>query len=1128
MKLSIPIPRDRELLNLLFSGSAVLIGLFWMFFGSQTLKLLLPGHIQPVFYYFFSGAIFSLAFIGLYGFIRTVINFTEFMVEKDNLTALLYDNLLADEHEGVFLKNRKGVYKVISPFAQKVLNLQHKRVIGLTDLELHKPATANRILHEDQRVLEFGETVEWETSQQTRLGIETFLCKKYPCLNQRGNVVGIVGVCKNITVLKTFQNLNQQLEGRYQNLFNTLPYPALVLEPVSMQAYTFNDAMCNLLGYERQEFSRMRMSLHVPPEELPAFKHAINNILEQGGGDFETSLLTRQRDIVNVSGHTQQVNIDGKPYLHMLLHDSTESRRSTQVLISSELKYRSLFEHANDAIMIVSPHTLNIIDANEIAIQTLGFSRNELLLLTIPELDATTDHSFTQGVIADLDSHNHALYEHEIRTRQGHTIPVEINAHKLNYGDEDVYQFVIRNIVARKKTEAALIASEQRYRQMFESNMAIKLVIDPDMFRIEDANPAAADFYGYSLEELKGMDLARINLLSREKLEKLIQQTREQNLGFYSCPHRLANDEIRFVEVRDGPMEIDGRQLFYSIIYDVTVSKQAENQVLVASKMFDYSTDAVMLINDDNMVVSVNSAFSQITGYQQSEILHQPPETILASKDFTLLNRKVLDTISDSGQWKGVVWHRLKNGQSRPLNITINSIESDSNANSYVAILSLKQSQTLDPETHSHYVELTQLANRSLFVDRLHNAIERARRNRVRLGIILIDFRNFSEINSRYGYDTGDTLLVAISRRLKYNTRSTDTISHFNSDDFAILIEDLHDIQQMGIVLHKLISTLSETYQTPTHAINLDVSMGVSIYPEDGDTTQVLIDSAELALQKAQQSAGSHFEMTNENMNQLANLWLKTEARMHTALRNNEFILQYLPVINTQTHKLAGIEALIRWHHPEEGYLLPHQFLPTAEQSGFIGAIGTYTLEQALKQFRLWLNEGLDIGRLNINICQSQIDIDLLDILIEKCKKYNLPHNSIGLEFSEINFSQSTDQQKQVFKYFTEQGFYILIDDFGLSSNSIGCLLQCNVNAIKLHPDLMLDSQKSADKRKLLDGIISLCNTLDVDIIAEGIESRSDSEYLQGLTIYTMQGHLFSKPLYTTEVIPFIQQHTSH
>jgi len=576
------------------------------------------------------------------------------------------------------------------------------------------------------------------------------------------------------------------MEDRYRNLFNKLPYPVLVLNSSNLLPFTFNTAMCDFLGYEKEEFARMRMSLHVEANDLKHFRESITELNSSHGGEFETRLITKNRDIINVTGYAQEIIIEDTAYLHMMLYDNTETKKSTEILIGSELKYRSLFEHANDAIIVVSTNSLNIIDANEIAISFLGYKRNDLLLMSIFDLDSIADHSQTQEKIAELEIYNHALYEQDIKNRKGEKQSVEINAHKLNYGNEDVYQFVIRNISTRKKTEAALKSSESRYRQMFESNMAIKLVIDPDNFCIEDANPAAAEFYGYSIDELKGMDLGQINILSRNKLNTLISQTREQNLGFYSCPHRLSNGEIRFVEVRDGPMEIEGRQLFYSIIHDVTASKEAENQVLVASKMFDYSTDAVMLINDKNQIVSVNYAFTQITGYQQSEVQNEPPEIILASQDKKLLNDNVLQSIGDSGQWKGEIWHRLKDGQSRPLSTSINSIRNENtNVSSYVIMLSPRHTHNIEQDNKIHFVELTELPNKSLFIDRLQNAIYRAQRNKNLLGIILIDFINFSVVNTQYGYDLGDQLISATFNKLvllhrNYSQLCQKPIKHHN------------------------------------------------------------------------------------------------------------------------------------------------------------------------------------------------------------------------------------------------------------------------------------------------------------------------------------------------------------
>lgn len=1103
-----------------------------MFLGSDFIAFLSTEQNQSAFYYFFSGVIFSLAFIGVYGLIRSILYFSEFMIEDENLNALMYKNLLSDQNQGIFFKNRQGLYKIITPVARRVLGLENRQVTGLLDKELYKFSTANRILHEDRRVLEYGDTIEWETrnkniSADINADINAdnnYLCKKIPCKNNKGKVIGILGFCTNISALKTAQSQYQKLEDRYSNLFNKLPYPVLVLDPVSFRPHTFNKAMSALLGYEKEEFSHMRISHHIEPLDLSKFQQAITDILDSKDGEFETRLVTKQRDVVNITGYAQEMIIDDKKFLHMFLYDNTDTRKSTDILIGSELKYRSLFEHANDAIVVVSPNSLNIIDANEIAMILLGYDRKDLLLMSVLDLDVSNDHTLTQSKIIDLELYTHALYEHKIQNRKGEVQVVEINAHKLNYGEEDVYQFVIRNIGARKKTEADLRASENRYRQMFQSNKAIKLVIDPERFCIEDANVAASEFYGYKIDALKGMNLSQINILSRDKLDLLIKQTREQNLGFYSCPHRLFDGEIRFVEVRDGPMEIDGRHLIYSIIYDVTASKEAENQALVASKMFDYSTDAVMLINDKNQVVSVNHAFSSITGYQQSEIKNAAPEIILSSPDNKLLNESVLLSIDTSGKWAGEIWHRLKNGQSRPLSASINRVYNDNTkTSSYVVMLSPKYGQKSEQENTVHFVELTQLPNRSLFIDRLQNALDRAQRNKARLGVILIDFKKFSEINSTYGYALGDQLLQAISKRLSYNTRDSDTVSHLYSDDFAVLIEDLGSIQQMGIVAQKLLSTLSETYQTPDYPINLNVSMGISIYPDDSKYADELIVSAQKALSSAKKIQGSHFELTSIEMNRTANMWLQSEAELHVALREGQFSIVYQPQINLNTNEVSSLEALVRWNHPEYGLLLPEYFLEDAQHSGFIGAIGREIIEKSFSHYRYCLDLGLSIPRLNINLCKSQIDSELLNYLIKECRKCNIKHESIVLEFSETDFGNMTDSQKIILNSIQAEKFFICIDGFGTGSSSLNSLLQCTVNTIKIAPELIQKAQHSEQAHKLLPAISSLCKSLDIELIAKGVETEESLNYLRSINIARVQGYMISHPVKIEEVEKFVK-----
>lgn len=1125
MKLHMSLTRDRELLHLLISALAVSLGLLWMFVGPHITHALAPADNHYILYYFLSGIAFAITLVGLFVFVRSILLFTEFIVNSNNLPALMFENLLQEEYDGLFLKDRNGVYKLVSPLARQLLGLQNQQVIGFTDFDLFHLRDATRTTHEEQRVLQHAETIQWDSTLTGEQGTRYYSCKKIPCRDHRGNIIGIIGVCRNVTALRETEQLSQQQETRYTSLFNELPYPVLFLDYVNLMPVRFNQAMHSLLGYSQTEFSRMRLSLHLDPDYLGKFQTRLKQIIEAGGGEFETRLFNRNHEPVDIAGYAQKISLDGRLCLHMLLYDNTETKKSTNILINSELKYRSLFEHANDAIIIVSPNTLNITDANQNALNSLGYDREALLSMTIQDLDHTGDHSITQAKITELEIYNHALYEHELISRNGDLLQVEINAHKLNYGNEDVYQFVLRNISARKKSEEALRRSEYRYRQMFESNMAIKLVINPDTFIIEDANPAAANFYGYSIEELQGMDLAKINILSRETLNSLIKQTREQNLGFYSCPQRLANGEIRFVEVRDGLMEIDDRTLCYSIINDVTASKNAENQVLVASKMFDYATDAVMLVNNSNLVVLVNYAFSQITGFQKNEILDAAPEIILADQHTTLINQQVLDALDKDNQWKGEIWHRLKGGQSRPLNVSINRIQNDiGDAASYVIILSPKTSNQLNFDNEVHYVELTHLPNKSLFVDRLSKAIDRAMRNKTHLGLILIDFDNFSQINKTYGYATGDTLLKAIAKRLQYNTRDSDTLSHFLSDDFAVLVEDLSDIQQIGIVIQKLMSTLAEDYQTARHNIELNLSMGISIFPEDGEDAQSLLNQASAALITAKQVPGNHFELSSDDMNTRAGLLLQAEANLHQALRQNQLELFYLPQLNTNTQQLDSMEAQLRWHHPQQGYILPQQFLPGSEQSGFIGAIGIYVIEQALRQYRHWLNQGLQIPSININLYQSQLDSDLADVLLDKCQKYALQPQQVCLEFSESSFKHINQEQRDVLHQLQDLQFKLCIDDFGRSLNSLSFLVECSVQVMKVDPQLVKQALNSADAEGLLKGFVSFCESQHITLVAEGVESEKDCEYLRGLNINHMQGYLFSRPLPARDVADYLNQ----
>ena len=1112
-------------LQLILSAIAVSSTLLWLFIGRDITYAIFPYDIAPSLYIFFSGTIFSLGLVGAYAFIHSLLFFTDFIKNTPDQSTQINELILDRHKDALFYKSISGQYLYASNYAPRILKLGDRDIINQTDQQLHKPLIAHKIEMEDKRVIENGEKINWQTSLELNNQLQHYQCEKSPARNEQGEIVGINGYCENITIKKALQQQVNKVETRYQALFNKLPYPVVIIDMGTMLPFRFNDALCKLLKYDADTISRKSFSSHVVMEQQNQFKELLIKTHRSDGNEFELSLNNRDKDIIDVTGFAQQIKFDNKNYLHLLLRDVTESKKSTNELIGSELKYRSLFEHASDAIIIVDIHSLQIIDANEIALEKLGYNRDTLAAMTLFDLDATRQTPKTREQLKNLEIYNHVLYEHCITNRNGNNIDVEINAHKVNYGHQEVYQFVIRDINQRKHIENALRESEQRYRQMFESNQAIKLVINPQTHIIENANPAAAEFYGYELDELEGMHIAKINVLPIDKLDILIHQSQQQHLGFYNCPHKLANGDIRFVEVREGPLEVNGRTLTYAIIHDITAGKQAEDKLILASKMFDHSTDAAIITDEHNRILSVNHAFTDITGYQQSEVQGFDPASFLSEKNDRLITDEIEKSLDEFGYWHGEIWYRQQDGSTFPLDMNIHIIKSSGgDIINYVILLSPIHGSLSDNEISGNYSPLTHLPNKALYLDRLNYALERNQRNKKVLAVLMIDFRNFSQINQQYGYDTGDRILQSIARRLKYSIRESDTIAHLDSDNFVLLLEDLVNIQQAGIVAQKIISTLSESYQIDEHDIQLEASIGISISPDDGVDASELMDKAQQALHSAQSQAGNIFRLSSNQLDQHAHTWLQTEEKLLKALKQNEFVNVYQAIYDTKNkNTIIAIETLLRWQHPQHGELLPAEFLPNAERSGFISAIAADSFAKAFLYFSRAQAQNSGLNKLWLNISLAQINDDLPDMLIQLCQQYNIQHSQVALDFNEHKLLNCSGQDVKIIQQLQQHDFYLCIDNFGSVGASLECLLQCPPSAIKIDRSFIQRSNQP-QAGKMLQALSVLAQKLEIDVIAEGIETREQFEHMKDNHIYLMQGYYFSQPLKADELTQLIQQ----
>lgn len=1102
---------NSKIYNLLYSGFILFICLIWIIAGESFVSLLNQQH-HAILYAFFSGILLILILAAIFRFVKVLLIHNELLVDDASLHQIILDNISQEEHTGLYFKDNQGRYLLINETAEQLLQLSGKEIYGKKDAQLFDSITAHKMQQEDQRVFETGMAISWEIEKNTGHGNDYWIGKKIPCLDKRGKQLGLIGLFNNITVLKTFQNMNLELDERYSDLFNKLPYPVIVLDPVSLIPHTFNQAICDLLSYSSREFRNSRFSNHIT-SSLDEFMNTVKYLLSQGGGEFMLELKDRNHNKIKVSSYGQKIILEDQAYLHILLQDVTELQQNTEELISSELKYRSLFEYANDAILVVDIQTLTITDINEIGLKMFGYRRDDFITMSIFDLDDQASHDDLRGQLNNLEIYNHALFTHCLRNRTGQSIDVEINAHKVNYGGQQVYQFVIRDISQRRQTEHALQESEQRYRQMFENNNASMLVIDARKHLIVDANPAAAKFYGYSRDAMQNMSINQINLLSIKELDEKNQHGDASGNVSYSCPQRLANGTVRIVEVHNTDMLINQQRLTFSIINDITDLKKIQDKLLLTTKSLENVREGLVITDDEQKVISCNQSFAEITGYAQEQLENNNLSTILAATDEDFVNPQITEELNKNESWQGELWLRTPIGETRAVHTRIGCVTEDNRIRNYIISVMPGNFARNSNSAYSHISTLTSLPGMDIFVDRLQNAIERSKRSQKAMAVILINIKGFAKINQQHSFDFGDRVLKAISLRLRSNIRESDTASHFHSDQFAVLLEDMQVSDDIETVAQKILTTLTENLVIDSTRLSLDYALGISQFPDHGGNADEIIRAAEHAQVFSQQQESTRYIIHNHQLRSSNIPESLPEHRLVEALRNNEFKLEYLPIIDTENMSIYGIESLLRWEKTDFHTLYPDDFLSIAEQTGFIETLGYKLIDQVFEDLNLIRKRKLPIENININLVLQQLDQELITYLEQQCKNHNLAPQHLLLDFKEQNLVTLSREKTEYLNQLKQLGFKVCIDDFGRRNASLTWLIKSPVNVIKIDYTLIARIDRDDNVLTLLSGLMTLAEKMNVQVIAEGVESESQYMRLQQLDCRYMQGSYFNNTM---------------
>jgi len=431
--------------------------------------------------------------------------------------------------------------------------------------------------------------------------------------------------------------------------------------------------------------------------------------------------------------------------------------------------------------------------------------------------------------------------------------------------------------------------------------------------------------------------------------------------------------------------------------------------------------------------------------------------------------------------------------------------------------------QKKELEYQSNYDSLTSLPNKILFVDRLEQAIKSSRRHRDKLAILFMDLDSFKEINDSLGHQIGDQLLVQVAQRIKSKIRDSDTLARLGGDEFTIILNDVRSTQDISVFINNIIKLFKEPFLVDGNMLYTSTSIGSSIYPNDGYDSNTLIRNSSAAMYEAKKSVHSSYCFYDKEMTvkALQKVLLKTSLRQ--ALKDDELIVYYQPQINAHNNTLVGMEALVRWNHPTLGLISPDKFIPLAEASGMIIELDRIVMRKALAQLSYWHKKGLKTGKISLNLAIKQLEKeDLISFIKELLHKEQCAYECIEFEVTESQIMQNPTKAIQLLQDINNLGISIAIDDFGTGYSSLSYLRKLPINKLKIDKSFVNNLPEDIEDAAISKTIITLCKSLNLEVIAEGIETKDQKEFMLENGCHVIQGYLYSKPLSSEDMTAFL------
>lgn len=719
------------------------------------------------------------------------------------------------------------------------------------------------------------------------------------------------------------------------------------------------------------------------------------------------------------------------------------------------------------------------------------------------------------------------------------SLELEVLADALRHAASDVAQrehsLAILNRELERRVASRTETLQQRERSMASAQRIASLgswewdigndrvTWSDEMYRILGLSPQRVDpSYGLFLDSIHADDRVMVEAMIIDAIARQESFELEHRLVRPDGAERVVYEEGEISRGNNGQVT-----LVRGTVLDITERKQSEERVRLLASVFQHSLEGIIITDAQMKIIEVNPAFTSITGYSAEEAIGNTPRLLSSGWHNQSHYQEIRRSLKETGQWRGEMTDRRKNGAVYTEWLTICGIyDGHGRLVNYIGIFYdiTEKKEAEQRITHlAYYDALTELANRRLFEDRLEQTLRLARRTRKSIALLYIDHDRFKPVNDSLGHKAGDLLLQQVARRLQDCVRDSDTVARLGGDEFAIIMEDIDQLH-VSHAAQEIIRRLGQPFAIEGSEAFVGASIGVSVFPSDGSDLTTLVKHADIAMYRAKERGRNTCQFFLPEMNAGVEERLYLENALRYAIERDELELHYQPQVRLEDGRFIGVEALLRWHHPELGAISPVRFIPIAEESGLISSIGEWVLEQACRQRQLWQGLVTEEFRVAVNLSARQFNSNVIDIVEGVLARTGLRAQQLELEITETMVMQHPDSAIQILNALNELGIELAIDDFGTGYSSLSYLKRFPLQKLKVDRAFIKDLPDDEEDAAITNAVIAMARSLGLRVIAEGAETLEQILFLRQRGCDEVQGYYCSRPLSAREVEPLLAQ----